>query len=146
MPSTPTMSNHGPLPSFNQIDLAPIDSFSLSTSRNQDLPLVPTPPLPVGPFPMLPVPTPKVLAPLQSPEIALGRIANEHDVASVPTIASVGTAARHVSLAAKADAAIATGTAFNPDLRLVVHSHRALSGKRSRGGLGVVDNLQKAAN
>ena len=67
MPSTPTVSNHSPLPNFNQVNLAPIDGFSLSPSRNQDLPLIPTTALPVGPFSMLPTPTPEVLAPLQSP-------------------------------------------------------------------------------
>jgi hypothetical protein len=121
MPPTPPVSNHSPLPNFNQIDLTPIDSFSLSAGRNQDLPLVPPAALPIGPFPMLPAPTPEVLASLQSAEIPLRRIANKHDVAAMPAITTIRTTPRHMSLPAKRDTPVPTGPALNPDLRLVVH-------------------------
>jgi hypothetical protein len=121
MAPTPTMSHHSPLPNFNQINLAPIDSFSLSPSRNQDLPLIPTPPLPIRAFPMLPPPTPKVLAPLQSPQITLGSVTDQHNVSAVPPIPTIRTTPGHMSLPAKRDAPVPTSPALNPNLRLVVH-------------------------
>ncbi len=121
MPPTPTMGNHSPLPNFNQINLAPISGFSLSPSRNKDLPLIPTPPLAIGPFPMLPPTTPKVLAPLQSPQIPLRGVANKHDIAAMPTIPAIGPTSRHMSLTPKADATVPAGPTLNPDLRLVIH-------------------------
>ena len=121
MPPTPAMSNHGPLPSLDQIDPAPVDGFGLGPGRHQDLPLVPPTPMPIGPFPMLPPPTPEVLAPLQRPQIPLRRIANEHHIPAVPPIPTIGPTPRHMSLPPKADAAVPTGPTLNPDLRLVVH-------------------------
>ncbi len=121
MPPAPPVGNHRPLPNFNQIDLAPINGFSLSASRNKDLPLVPAAALPIGPFPMLPPTTPEVLAPLQRPKIPLGSIANEHHVPAMPAIPTIGPTSRDVRLTPEADAAVPAGPALNPDLRLVVH-------------------------
>jgi hypothetical protein len=118
------MGNDSPLPNFNQIDLTPIDSFSLSARRNKDLPLLPPTSLPVGPFPMLPATTPKVLAPLQRTQIPLGGIADKHHVPTMAAIPTIRAAPGHMSLTAKANAAVATSSALNPDLRAVIHKLR----------------------
>jgi hypothetical protein len=118
------MSNDRSLPNFNQVNLAPIGSFGLSPSRNQDLPLIPTPPLPVRTFPMLPPPTPEVLAPLQGPQIPLRGITDQHNVSAMPTVPAIGPTTRNVRLAAEADAAIAASSSLNPDLRAVIHELR----------------------
>jgi hypothetical protein len=121
MPPTPPVSNHSPLPNFNQINLAPINSFSLSTSRNQDLPLVPSAALPIGPFPMLPAPTPEVLASLQRPQIPLRSVTNKHHITAMAPVSTIGSASRHMRLPTKRDAPVPAGPTLNPDLRLVVH-------------------------
>ena len=95
------MGDHSPLPRLDQVDPAPIDSFSLGPSGHQDLPLLPPTPMPVGPFPMLPPPSPKVLAPLQRPQIPLRRIANEHHIPAMPAIPPIRPAPRHMSLPPK---------------------------------------------
>jgi hypothetical protein len=115
------MRHNSPLPDFDEVDLTPISGFSLSPSRNKDLPRLATPTMPVGPFPMLPSTTPKVLAPLQSAKIALRRIANKHDIATVAAVPAIWTTSRHMSLSAKRDAPVPAGPTLNPDLRLVVH-------------------------
>jgi hypothetical protein len=115
------MSDNRSLPSLDEVDAAAIDSFRLGSGRNQDLLVLSPPPMLVRPFPVLAPTAPEVLAPLQRTEIPLGRIANEHDVSPVPTVPTIGPTSRHVSLPSKADAPVATGSAFDPDLRLVVH-------------------------
>jgi hypothetical protein len=55
----------------------------------------------------------------QRGEVATLRVADHHDVASAAAVPSVGSAARHVGLAAKADHAVAAAAALDIDLRSV---------------------------
>jgi hypothetical protein len=52
----------------------------------------------------------------QRGKVAALRVADEHDVAAATAVAAVGTAARHMSLAAKADHAVAAAAGFHINL------------------------------
>jgi len=124
------MSNHSPLPSDNQIDLAPVDSFGLRPSRHGNQKLLPPTSMPIGPFTTLPTPGPKVLATAKSTEIATTCVADEHNVAAVTSVSAIWAATRHMSLPPKAHAAIATSSALNPDFGLVVHGMERVVGEK----------------
>jgi len=115
------MRHHSPLPRLEQIDEASIDSFSLSPGRHQNLPLLPAPTMPIRAFPMLSAPAPKVLAPLQRPQISLRSVTNKHHITAMAPITTIRPPTGHVSLPPKRDAPVPAGPALNPDLRLVVH-------------------------
>ncbi len=121
MPPTPPMGNHSPLSGFDKVDPTPIDSFGLRPSRHRNQELLPPSPVPIGPFATLPTPSPKVLATPQPPKIATAGIADEHHVATVPTVPAVRATARNMSLPSKAHAPIPTSPPLNPDFGFVVH-------------------------
>src|SRR4051794_18290452 len=114
------------LPSGHKVDVAAVNCACLRPRRHRNLPVLPPSPMPVSPFPMPPPLRPKVLAPLQCPQISPRRIANEHDVASMTAVAAVRAAARNARLAPKAPAAVSASTALNPDFRLVIHQQPSL--------------------
>jgi hypothetical protein len=70
-----------------------------------------TPPLPA-----------KVPTPFQGSKVALGQVANEHDVPAMPPISPIGPTPRYMCLTSKGDTAITARASLNPDFRLVVHS------------------------
>jgi len=57
-------------------------------------------------------------------QVAVGVVADEHDLAAVPAVTAVGPAVGHVRLSAKAQAAVAAAACLNVDASLVVeHSY-----------------------
>jgi hypothetical protein len=118
------MSHNRPLPDLNQVNQASIDSFCLRPGGHRNDPILPPSPVPVGPFPMPSPLSPKVLAPPQSPKIAPRGIADEHDIAAMPPVSTIGPTLRHMSLPPERNAPVATSPALNPDLRLVVHRNQ----------------------
>ena len=83
---------------------APVDGLRLGARRHQDLPVLPPSPVPVRPLPCRPRSSPEVLAPAQSTQIPPRRIADEHHIPPMPTIATIGPAPGHMSLPPKAHA------------------------------------------
>jgi hypothetical protein len=66
-------------------------------------------------------------------EVPLGGVADHHHVSSASSIPPVGTAPRHVSLAAKADATVAASPPFDVDLGAVVEHDDENNSAKSLG-------------
>ncbi len=124
VPAATAVGDDGALPNLDQVERAAVDRHRLGPGGDRNHGVLPPPPLPVGAFAVAAALGAEVLGPLEGAEIATGGVADEHHVAPVPAVPPVGPAARHVRLTAEADAAVAAGTALNPDFRLVVHAGR----------------------
>ncbi len=74
----------------------------------------------LGPFPVAAAVGLVVGAALEGLQVAQRVVADQHDVAAAPTVAAVGTAARHVRLAPEGQAAVAAAARLDPDPCLVV--------------------------
>ncbi len=62
---------------------------------------------------------------LEGLEVAQRRVADQHHIGTAAAVAAVGSAARHVGLAAEGDTAVPAGTALHEDLGAVVE-HRPI--------------------
>ena len=96
------------------------------------------PPLPVLALaaPVAAAAGPEVAAAPERREIAARGIADQDHVAAAAAVAAVGPAARHVRLAAEADAAVAAAPTFDVDLRPVEKHGAKLAGAADLLGTG----------
>ena len=112
--------DHRPLAGLDQVVAPPVEALDLGPRRHRDHLVSPRAPWRCLPWPWPPRPARKWRARCSAARSRREGSADQHHVAPAPAVAAVGAAARHVRLAAKADAAVAAAPALDVDPRLVV--------------------------
>src|SRR6476620_6011137 len=148
VPSTAAAGDDGALAGGDEVDQAAVDRARLRSWGDRDLPVIPPRAVAIGAFAVPSPLRPEMLAPLQGPQIAPRGAADQHHVATMTAIAPIGPAPRNVGLTPKAAASVTTGTALNPDYRVVIHElptlNRAFRRLAGRGGCPSQDTQHRA--
>ena len=108
--------DHDPLAVGEQLGLRAVEAQDDRPGRHRNDAVRPALPVLALALAVLPAPGAEVPAPPERGEVAALGVADQHDVAAAPAVAAVGTAARHVRLAPKADHAVAAAAALHIDL------------------------------
>ena len=148
VPPAPAPRHDDPLPVCQQLGHRALEPGNGGPRRNRHDPILPPLPVLAAPLPMSAPPGPEVLASPQRRQIAPPGLADQHDVATAPTVAPVGPALGHVGFPAKGDDAVAAAPALDIDLGLVVKHGPTLAPTSRNGspaGPGAVRDMNPGA-